>query len=351
MIEKLDAVIELVTINAKDHGVTLFMPHITRSLIRSTAVVWKRLNLFHENLKKIIITADKLPLLHYKLQNPLENIFLDHILEKELIAVLWLGEPGQKIEETLTQYVKAVSEPTTRGTIVSDDFGEQAFDNRMLQPLRVDPSTGEEEDKDIVAIARSTIHEASRMTIIDEAKEETRNSSVKSDSFSGVSDKSVILIPPVWTPSNKEGNAMLLYEFFREVRRKFVILKDFFHLTFSSFYAKKYPFLPPEEVPALPHVCMILPASKQREVLEICREHEEDVLAMGFFTKDDLDETELICRTAEEYKEQVAKETDRIILKLAKKTSHCELAFINLNPIYISHDPVKGAEDCLKVFN
>jgi thioredoxin domain-containing protein 3 len=303
------------------------MPHITKPLIKSTAVTAKRLGLFNENQKKIKITDDKLPTLHYKLENPIEDEVLNYILDKDLYAVCWLGEPSYKIEETLQLYVKRVSEPAARATITSEDLEEKAIESRMLEPLIIDPTTGEEEPKDIIAIARNTLFGTSLMALMEEKE---RNSSVKSFSPSEVSDKEMLVIPPVWTPSNKEGNAMFLYVYFHEECDS---------------------FLPPEEIPDPPHVCMILPASKQRDVLDICNEYKKDVLALGFFTKEDLDETEFICKTAAEYQERVGKETDRIILKLARKTSHCELAFVNLNPIYVSHDTVKGAEDCSKVFD
>lgn len=96
---------------------------------------------------------------------------------------------------------------------------------------------------------------------------------------------------------------------------------------------------------------MIFPASTRHEFLTIVEEFQKDVLAVGFFTSTDLNDSKLICKTAEKYEETIMRESDRIIAKVSKQTSKLELALSALNPLYVSQNTTKGHKECSLIFN
>lgn len=103
--------------------------------------------------------------------------------------------------------------------------------------------------------------------------------------------------------------------------------------------------------PDPPHLCMIFPAAKHDEVLKLCKDYESELLAVGYFTSSKLDDCKLICKTPEKYEQVASKDTESIILKVAKRTSHFSLALTSVNPIYVSQNTEQGAEECAKIFN
>lgn len=96
---------------------------------------------------------------------------------------------------------------------------------------------------------------------------------------------------------------------------------------------------------------MIFPAAKHNEVLRLCKDYDSELLAFGYFTSSKLDDCKLICKSPEKYEQVASKDTESIILKVAKRTSHFSLALISGNPIYVSQNTEKGAEECAKIFN
>lgn len=121
---------------------------------------------------------------------------------------------------------------------------------------------------------------------------------------------------------------------------------------FKDFLPQQFEhFLPPIIEPEPPHLCMMFPASKQKEVLKVCNDFPKELLALGFFTSPDLRECKLICKTIEKYEKEPQNNTDTIILKVAKRTSHFSLALVTLNPIYVSHNIEKGIEECAQIFD
>lgn len=96
---------------------------------------------------------------------------------------------------------------------------------------------------------------------------------------------------------------------------------------------------------------MTFPASRRIEFLEIAKDFESDLLAYGFFTGGSLDDCKLICKTPETYNQLQPNDSEMIIVKVAKRTSHFALALTAIDPTHVSHDTKKGAEECQIVFN
>lgn len=111
-------------------------------------------------------------------------------------------------------------------------------------------------------------------------------------------------------------------------------------------------FLPPDEELEPPHLCMILPSSRHQEVFELCNDYPRDILAVGFFKSENVNECKLICKTPEKFEQIKKKEgNEKIIMKVAKRTSHFALALTTLSPLYVSQNTSEGAEECAKIFN
>lgn len=100
-----------------------------------------------------------------------------------------------------------------------------------------------------------------------------------------------------------------------------------------------------------PHLCMIFPASKYPDALEVSKKYPKELLAFGFYTGDDLEECQLICKSTEKYEQGPKQDSDKIIMKVAKRTSHLLLALTTLDPMYVSHNTNEGVKECAKIFN
>lgn len=96
---------------------------------------------------------------------------------------------------------------------------------------------------------------------------------------------------------------------------------------------------------------MVFPASKYPEIFEVCEIFPKELLDYGFFTDDNQDNFELICKTSEKYEQLPNNDNDKIIMKVAKRTSHFTLALTTMNPLYVSHNVVEGERECSEIFN
>lgn len=96
---------------------------------------------------------------------------------------------------------------------------------------------------------------------------------------------------------------------------------------------------------------MIFPVSNRVEIFNFIEEHKKEILAYGFFTSDDFDSCSLICKTPQKYEELPENDSDRIIMKVARRTSSMELALSDMSPLYVSQNTIKGAQECSLVFN
>lgn len=109
-------------------------------------------------------------------------------------------------------------------------------------------------------------------------------------------------------------------------------------------------FLPPDPVPEPPHICMVFDAYKKRDVFEVIAKYSRDVIAHGFFTSGDPKSAELIAKTGERYVRLKPNVNDKLILKVAKATSHAMLALTAVGPCYLSQNAVEGQEECAVLF-
>lgn len=73
-------------------------------------------------------------------------------------------------------------------------------------------------------------------------------------------------------------------------------------------------------------------------------------MAYGYFTSGDPKTAELIAKKTERYVRLKPNVNDKLILKVAKATSHAMLALTAVGPCYISQNAVEGQEECALLF-
>lgn len=95
---------------------------------------------------------------------------------------------------------------------------------------------------------------------------------------------------------------------------------------------------------------MVFPAAQYADILETSKQFTKELLEFGFFNGNDLTDMRLICTHPKEY-EELKKKPDKLVLKVAKRTSHFSLALVSMDVQYVSHNPDKGTSDCALVFN
>ncbi|CAO1419153.1 unnamed protein product [Diamesa serratosioi] len=108
---------------------------------------------------------------------------------------------------------------------------------------------------------------------------------------------------------------------------------------------------PPEEEEDPPHLCISLPAAKRDEIFEVCDNYKGYLLDSGYFKGDNLEDSQLICKTTKKYEQIDQSSNDQLILKVSKKTSHLALALTTMNPTYVSLNTVDGEKECAMIFN
>lgn len=102
---------------------------------------------------------------------------------------------------------------------------------------------------------------------------------------------------------------------------------------------------------------MIFSAWHHETLLEMCENFPNQLLDFGFFTEKSTENNneeksfELICKTVEKYEQLLHSDNDKIIMKVAKRTSHLSLALTTMSPLYVSHNVVKGEKECSEIFN
>lgn len=99
------------------------------------------------------------------------------------------------------------------------------------------------------------------------------------DPVSGLALKKV-RVAGCWTPANKRGNAAFIYTFFRNYTEH---------------------FLPPDVPPVPQHLLFVFDAYKRQNIFETCKPNEEDVLAFGYFSSEEVTTCTLLAKTTEKY--------------------------------------------------
>lgn len=227
--EKLDQVIALMEENAKDTGVTIFMPHVAKIALKSTTQAARNLMLHVRARKLVELTPDMYATLNYKLDNPIEDEVMSYLSGKEVLAVLWLETDFRKrVEEVLCQFVDEVSQPTTV-QIFSDDNEplRTSIVPRILDPLTVyldgvedsisERSLNDSERESVKSRDSQNSNKESNKSTHTKSSEprDTKHSVVLPDTL--VDERPKIVIPPIWTPKNQIGNFMFMFTLFRSV--------------------------------------------------------------------------------------------------------------------------------------
>lgn len=96
---------------------------------------------------------------------------------------------------------------------------------------------------------------------------------------------------------------------------------------------------------------MILPASKHQDVQQLYSKYPQQILALGFCEGDNVSDCKLICKTFEKFEQLPKTQTERIVMKVAKQTSHLALELTTLSPLYVSQNTQEGAKECALIFN
>lgn len=96
---------------------------------------------------------------------------------------------------------------------------------------------------------------------------------------------------------------------------------------------------------------MVFPASKHQDIFEMSKKFPDQILDFGFFKENARNGYDLISKTSQKYAKKAQNENDKIIMKVAKRTSHFSLALTAMNPVYVSHNPAAGEKECKEVFN
>jgi hypothetical protein len=201
--KKLDEVIDLMKENAPEYGVLLYLPHAMENVLKKVAEAAKWLSLMVRAKKIVKLTKDLDPMLSYKLDNPCSDTVQNYIYGKDIFAVLISVDGGANIENALAKFVEKVSMPSP----AADEDGNRIsglFQPRILCPLIVRYNEDDEVEEEV---------------LMEDSTEETfRLSGMSNRASVLLSNERSVLIPPLWTPANHEGNAVLKYLFFRKVR-------------------------------------------------------------------------------------------------------------------------------------
>lgn len=232
---KLDATIGLMNEHVNGIGVTLFMPHVANTAMKKTMDVAAFAMLVPKARKIVQITPQMLLTLNYRLENPIDDDIMDHIYGKDLLAVMWQADPRKHTPDTLGQFVHDVSVPMPVHTD-DDEYRIEAEGRtseeklvRVLDPLVIyldaqdqeEPEKRKSEDEklsfalsDLMNIDRRSTAPAMKMSLISKTSRDKRRTTVQQ---AQEDERPKLVVPPVWTPANQEGNFILLYTFFYDV--------------------------------------------------------------------------------------------------------------------------------------
>lgn len=227
----MDEMIELMTENTSDMGVTIFMPHVIDVAVRKTAADARRLFLASRSRKVVQVTSDMLKTLEKKLDEPINDDIKNYLVGKEVLAMLWSVDPESIVEEELKKFVQQVSEPSKDQAGAMDEDENPLIETRVLDELIVylDGSDDSEERlsgdegrlSELEDILRLSVAESVEKKNSIKSERSTSVASKKSERSNSVAskadDRPKIVIPPVWTPDNKPCNCLIMFTLFRNV--------------------------------------------------------------------------------------------------------------------------------------
>lgn len=97
-----------------DMGITLYFPHVMKEAYRKTADIADKMELTCRDRKIVKIKPEMLEILHYEIDNPLDDDVMEYVYTKEILIFLWkLGETDTRLpEEVLKIFHKSIAEPS-----------------------------------------------------------------------------------------------------------------------------------------------------------------------------------------------------------------------------------------------
>lgn len=346
---------EIIT-NLPECGVTIFGPHVNRDIFKKVSEQAEDLGLSCRDRRVTQIVPENIEVLHFQCENPLDEDVLDYMFNKDVLICMWkMEKPDVIIEEAL----QTLTDNLTKPQPVYDDYGMVIPDQNippMIQEFEIEPAkekSAAEAKKEESAIeapsdeldlpemglqmtsledTEAPLEEGEEPVHEDEKAEPVPEKS-KSDAVAKPSETSEsaikVIIPGVWTPSNKVTNAAAIYVYFR---------------------TQTDPFLPPDPVPDPPHLAIAFEAYKRKDVFEICEQYQDAILSYGYFSNSDPEKAKLIANSTAKYEARSQNVEDKLVLKVAKVTSHAILALSAHGPTHVSQNTVSGKKECRKFF-
>lgn len=214
--------------SVNDMGVTLFMPHIAESAVKKTSETAKWSGMTIRAKKFINFTTDILEPMKMYVENQMDDDIMEYLREKKVFAMMWGTEARTIVETVLEQFITNLTQPMP----ATDENDNEILLPSVLKPLVV-YLDDEFHYEDVLSNKTDNPSEKSRKSTT--TKDETPRTSQVSKVSAGesiVSDEEEIkvqqilipdderpklIIPPAWTPANREGTFFCLYTFFREV--------------------------------------------------------------------------------------------------------------------------------------
>ncbi|XP_049539819.1 uncharacterized protein LOC125953964 [Anopheles darlingi] len=308
--------------NIPDMGCTLFMPHVHKDVFKKLHDHAEKHDLHLKEKRLVHLNPKMLEVLHFECENRLADDVFEQIYYKDIQAYVWKLNEGETRppEEVIGAFVKIITEPVE---VLDADGNVEKVIPRMIEPLEMQYIEGTWR-----MVAKLPPQKSGSSIATTTSSDSSQN--VSKETFDEDACPRLI-IPGVWTPTNRRANAALIYLLFR-------------HLTEH--------FLPPDPVPEPPHICMVFDAYKKRDVLEVAMndKYKTQVMAFGYFSTGDPKTAELIAKTTERYVTKKPNVNDKLIMKVSKATSHAMLALTAMGPCYVSQNAVEGQEECAALF-
>ena len=210
-----------------DCGIFLFFPHVMKEAYRKTADIADKMELTLKDRKIVKIKPEMLEVLHYEVDNILDDDVIEYIFTKEILIFLWkIGETDTRApEEVLKIFYKTIAEPSLYINcvifqvhfklnildIVYDETGEKIIQQTpaILESIEFVP--GYEPvvvEKPSMNRRTSTAHKQQVQQVVQPLP--------PIDEATGLPMK-MMKVPPCWTPLNRRANAAFIYIFFRSV--------------------------------------------------------------------------------------------------------------------------------------
>lgn len=241
--------------------------------------------------KKICkLTPEMIRILNYSVVNPLDDAVLENIVNLEVAVILWIknyyADPRPSLESARDLYELILSPPVPKTAPIPVEVRQSIRSIRSnykidedyldLKPLVIKLGAGSSEDK----LSVNENVQNSETKISTSSRSPSKENLEKRDANEVKESENTLSIPPIWVPLNKEANALFMYVFFKKNMEN---------------------FLPPEKVEEPEHNLVSFPANRYSEVMEMCEDFPADILASGFFTNNDPENCQLICKTKQKY--------------------------------------------------